>query len=247
MGGQAESAYSQSSGGGQNIDELITEHLPLVRHIVSQLPPDYVHGPNEEDLLSAGTLGLVEAAHRFREDRGVKFATFAYHRIKGAVVDYLRENDFLSKSARARLRDVRRRIMEFQGENGRKPTIEELAKLSEISEDAVVECLDYEKWDSVASLAGGLEDEEGDETALAAILPDSIGTPLDQVVHNERVERLAGAIEDLSEREKQVIVMYYFEELYMSEMAEILKVTESRVSQIHSRALYNLSRKMEGV
>ena len=246
MATPAETAYGQAAGRDGTIKQLVLDNLPLVRRIVSRLCASLEMRVSEEDLISAGTLGLVEAAHRFDPAMGVKFATFGYWRVKGAVMDYLRQNDSLGKSARARLGDIRRCVRELSERNGRKPTIEELALAAGMSERDVLKCLSYEKWDYIGSLQDAVDDAEGEGSVLAALIPADAETPLQKLQWKERIERLSAAVKALPEREKQVIVMYYYEDLYMAEMAEILKVSESRVSQLHTRALYNLTRKLEG-
>jgi len=240
-----EAAYGKVAGERRSVEELVTDHVRLVKRIINQLPRELARGVSEEDLISAGTVGLVEAAHRFDEKKGAKFATFAYRRIKGAVYDFLRQNDFLSKSARARLRKVKQHVQDFQNANNRKPSVRELARVAGMSEQAVLTALSYERWDHVSSLGSSVTDGEGGESGLASLIPSDTETPLSTLEWNERVEKLSKAIDELPEREKQVIVMYYYEELYVSEMARILDVSESRVSQLHTRALYNLSRKLE--
>jgi RNA polymerase sigma factor for flagellar operon FliA len=242
----AQTAYERADGQDESIKLLVMEHLALVRCIVSRVHVTFAPTVSEEDLISAGTLGLVEAAHRFDPSMGVKFSTFAYGRVKGAVVDCLRNNDQLAKSAREQLTGLRKCIGEFRKSNARKPTIEELAQETGMTEQGVLKYLSYEKWDYVGSLAANVTDTEGESRALAALIPDDEDTPLQQLESKERVEQLSKAIELLPEREKQVIVMYYYEQLYMAEMAEILGISESRVSQLHTRALYNLTRKLEG-
>ena len=122
----------------------------------------------------------------------------------------------------------------------------DLEVLDGISPDEVLKGLSYEKWDCVGSLQDSITEPDGECIALAELLPASTQDPFDALEWKERAEGLARAIEELPEREKQIIVMYYYEELYISEMAEVLGVSESRVSQLHTRALYNLTRKLEG-
>jgi RNA polymerase sigma factor for flagellar operon FliA len=239
-------AYERYDCGGSAVRELVMQHLALVGHIAgracSSLPP----GVSEDDLIGAGALGLVEAAHRFDPSAGVKFTTFAYPRVRGAILDHLREHDPLGKSARERLNSVRRRMNEMRGRDGRRPTIDALAEETGLSEQAVLECLSYEKWESVGSLSQPGGGDGAQPNALAALIPADTASPLEELEWQERLERLSAAIERLPEREKSIIVMYYYEELRMAEMAEILQVNESRVSQLHTRAIYNLTRMLEG-
>lgn len=240
----ARTAY-ETEREGASVQELVTEHLDLVKRIIYQLPPEFTISADREDLISAGTLGLVEAAHRYDESRGTSFVTFVYQRIKGAVVDYLRRNDLLSKSARGRVQMLRRRSREFRAQHGRSPTIPELAQAVDLPEETVVKFLGYERWDRVGSLATTLEDSEGQQIALAALIPGDMPTPVEKLERQEQIQRLRQAIERLPERQQQLIVMYYYEELYMREIAEVFGVSESRVSQLHTRAIYNLGRMLE--
>ncbi|KPK66189.1 MAG: hypothetical protein AMK73_00865 [Planctomycetes bacterium SM23_32] len=245
MATPAETAYGKAQGREGVIKELVMDHLPLVRSIVSRVCGGLRPSVSEEDLISAGTLGLVQAAHRYDSSQGTKFATFAYARVKGAVVDCLRQSDPLAKSAREQLTALRRHIQEFRKSNGRKPSVEELAAQADMSEEGVLKYLSYEKWDYVGSLQRVVDGPHEQQNPLEELLVSDAETPLDELERQERMERLSQAVQRLPEREKQIIVMYYYEDLYMAEMAEILGVSESRVSQLHTRALYNLTRKLE--
>jgi RNA polymerase sigma factor for flagellar operon FliA len=240
-------AYEKAEGAEGAVKQLVMDHLHLVRSIVNRVCGSLQPNVSEEDLIGAGTLGLVEAAHRYDPSAGVKFITFAYTRVKGAVVDFLRQNDHLGKAARAQVTALRKAIRSFCQANGRKPTIEELAVEAGLSEQEVLRYLAYEKWDYVGSLDATLGDGQEDEGALDGLVPvDPMKTPPETAEWRERLERLGRAIEHLPEREKQIIIMYYYEELYMAEMAQLLGISESRVSQLHTRALYNLTRMLEG-
>lgn len=241
----AETAYGMADGGHGAIKQMVMEHLHLVRVIVDRASAGLQPGVSQEDLISAGTLGLVEAAHRFDPSMGVQFVTFAYQRVKGAVIDFLRDNDQLSKSARGQVTMVRRGVREFREANGRKPSVGELARQAAMSEQDVLKYLSYEKWDHVGSLEDIVDAPDGEQSAMGGLIPADVATPLDVLERRERVQRLGEAIQKLPEREKQIIVMYYYEELYMAEMAELLGISESRVSQLHTRALYNLTRMLE--
>jgi len=241
----AETAYQNAQEPEERIKALVLEHLPLVNRVVDRSFGGLAPRVPRDDLIGAGMLGLVEAAHRYDESKGVKFATFAYHRVRGAVVDLLRQIDWLGKSAREQLTALRRHMREFQKEHGRRPTIPELAELADMTEDDVLKYLSYEKWDNVASVDGDVRDADGEASALSAFLAADIETPQESLEWKEKVERLSEAIKSLPERQQQIIVMYYYEELYVAEMAEILGISEGRVSQLHTKALYNLTRLLE--
>jgi RNA polymerase sigma factor for flagellar operon FliA len=246
MASPVEAAYEKADDREAVIRGLVTENLPLVKHIVSRVCASFDPSVPREDLISAGCLGLVQAAHRFRPSEGTKFATFAYRRVKGAVVDCLRQHDVLGKSAREQLSTLRHLIDEFREEHGRRPGIDDLARIAGISEAEVLRYLSYEKWDYVGSLDDSVSTQDGLDNPLGDLISSDARTPLECLEAEERRERLAGAIQGLPEREQQIIVMYYYEGLYMAEMAEIMGVSESRISQLHTRALYNLTRKLEG-
>jgi len=238
-------AYAKTEADAATVKELVLRHLPLVRSIVNRILPGLVAGVSEDDLIGAGMLGLVEAAHRYDGRKGVQFQTFAYPRIKGAIIDFLRQGDHLAKSARNHLRLIRRTLAEFRMRRGRRPSIAELADAAGMTETEVLRYLSYEKWDRVGSLETRFQDADGQQVALKSLISSDAETPLGRLEHRELLERLAQAITELPEREQQVIVMYYYEDLYMAEMAEVLGISESRVSQLHTRALYNLARKLE--
>lgn len=242
---QAATAYAETQEDQQDVNRLVKDNLQLVKRIVGQLPYSTRQMVNTDDLVSSGMVGLVEAAHRYDASRKATFVTFAYRRIKGAVMDYLRDQDVLSKSARNRLDSLRDHIRKFREREGRKPSISELAEVADLSEKMVVKSLSHEKWNYLTSLQQTVDDDEGSSTSLSAFLPSKTKTPLQQLEHEEQIERVAEAVGDLTERQQQVIVMYYYEELYMKEIAEVLGVSESRVSQIHTKALYNLDKLLE--
>ncbi len=241
----AQTAYEKAAGQQNRVRALVMDNLELVLSIVNKVKVDLDPRVIEDDLIGAGTLGLVEAAHRYDSTKGYRFSTFAYPRIRGAIMDHLRETDALGKAARNRVTAMREASARFEAANGRSPSVEELAEEAELTEDEVVQCLSYEKWDSVVSLEESADRDKPDGNLLAALIQDDGPTPMEQMEWQERAELLAQAVEELPEREQQIIVMYYYEDLYIAEMAEVLGVSESRVSQLHTRALYTLARKLE--
>lgn len=236
--------YVEAEHERNKVKDLVVKHLGLVRHMVDRVFGRGLSRQYEEELISVGTLGLVEAAQRFDESCGVKFHTFAYNRVRGAMVDHLRSNDPLNKTARRKLRRLREAAYDFQSRKGRKPRLDELAGEVGLAEEEVLEHLAYEKWDFVASLNNRREGR-GQENLLQPLASsDDDPSPHKQLEWKENVARLKQAIEEMPERQKHVIVMYYFEELNMAEIAAVLGVTESRVSQLHTKALYDLAAKM---
>lgn len=246
MATPAETAYQNAQEREDRIKSLVLENLSLVNRVVDRSFAGMSALVPRDDMIGAGMLGLVEAAHRYDESKGVKFSTFAYYRVRGAVGDLLRQVDWLGKSAREELTALRKRIREFQAAQGRRPTIEELAQASDMAEEEVLRYLSYEKWDHVASIDSYVDDPDGEPNVLSSLIAADVETPAESLEWKEKVERLSTAIQALPERQQQVIVMYYYEELYLAEMAEVLGVSEGRVSQLHTKALYNLTRLLEG-
>lgn len=213
-------------------NELIESHLGLVRHIlgklVAQLPP----GVDVENLESAGTLGLVEAANKFDPERGIKFETYAYTRIRGAVLDELRRNCPLPQHVLERVAKVRRAYESLPPG----ATTAELAAASGLGEDELADCLAAMRLTRVASW------EAGDP--LDARLADRAEPPDTLAERAEETELLADAIEALPERERLVVTLYYKEDLRLKEIGAVLHLSESRVSRVLNGALYQLGEYM---
>lgn len=222
----------------QRRERWILDHIPLLRHIVGRM--SIPGGLDRDDLYGFGMLGLIAAADAFDESRGLKFSTFAYTKIRGAILDEVRRSDFLPRGWRERIRDLDRAVAEHEQANGTPPTPEEIAASLGITTDEVDELFAYAKSASEVSL-----DEDGVSRDLGTMLSDPRSEdPVGSSEWREMKELLVEKIQDLSDSEKTVITLYYGEQLLLREISEILGVTESRVSQIHSRALYRLNRSL---
>jgi RNA polymerase sigma factor for flagellar operon FliA len=203
----------------------------------------------ESDLISYGLVGLINAIERFEPEREIKFETYAVTRIKGAIIDELRSLDWVPRSVRARARDIERANSKLEHRLQRAPTDEEMAAelqmtveefqgaLLEISTSTIV-ALD-EPW--------AVSDSSGDEVSLLDTIRDpNAPDPTQAVDASELKDRIADAIARLPEREKLVIALYYYENLTLREIGEVLGVTESRVSQLHTKAVLRLRSRMQG-
>ena len=222
-------------------DQLIVDHMPLLHHIVNQLFVDIPGGSDREDLEGYAMIGLIGAADSFDVGRGLKFSTFAYPRIRGAVLDELRSMDFLPRGRRDRLKDLDRFVQAFEQAELRPPTPEEISKGMDIDEEEVDTILQSAR----AAMRTSLDD--GPSETLGSLVEDPrCESPESSAEWDETREFLTRAIQSLPEREQSVITLYYAEDLLLKDIADILEVTESRVSQIHSRALYRLNTYMEG-
>ncbi len=224
-------------------DRLILTYAPLVKYVAGRLGSGLPAHVDEGDLVSYGLLGLMGAIERFDPTREIKFETYAMARIKGQIIDELRAMDWVPRSVRARARDIERAIAELEKKLERAPTDEEIAAKLGISTDELEESLTDIGRSSIAALdelwtvSGG----DGDQVALIdTIEDDSAPDPQNSLSVTEQKEALAEAIALLPEREKLVVTLYYYEELTLREIGEVLSVTESRVSQLHTKAILRL-------
>jgi RNA polymerase sigma factor for flagellar operon FliA len=218
-------------------ERLILEHLALLQHVVGRMSYDVPGRVQRDDLFGWGMRGLIEAADTFDPSRGLQFSTYAFPRIRGAILDELRRLDFLPRGRRERLREVERAVAELEQQDGAPPAPEAIAAHLGTTIDEVDEVLHSARVASWASLDGGPSPE------LGALLTDpNSEDPVGSAEWNEMKALLVAAISELPDPEKTVITLYYGEELLLKEIGEVLGVTESRVSQIHSRALYRLNR-----
>lgn len=221
-------------------ERLILEHLALLQHIVGRMSFDVPGRVQRDDLFGWGMRGLIEAADAFDPTRGLQFSTFAFPRIRGAILDELRRLDFLPRGRRDRLREVERSVAALEQAHGTPPTPEEIAAHLGTTVEEVDEVLHSARVACWASLDGGPTEEFG-----ALLCDPRSEDPVGSAEWNEMKALLVQAIGALPEQEKTVITLYYGEELLLKEIGEILEVTESRVSQIHSGALYRLNRELK--
>lgn len=220
-------------------ERLILEHVPLLQHIAGRLAFELPSRFEREDLVGWGMLGLISAADGFEPDRGLKFSTYAYTRIRGAMLDELRRQDFLPRGRRESVRDTERALATLQQRLGCQPTPEQLATELDWSLEQLDEALTASRSASMVSL------EDGPDENLSAMLGDpSSPDPAGSAQHEELKARLVDAIANLPELEQSIITLYYAEGLLLREIGEVIGVTESRVSQLHTRAIFRLNREL---
>jgi RNA polymerase sigma factor for flagellar operon FliA len=219
----------------QDVQDLVAQSLPLVRSVVGGLAANYPRHCDRDELIAAGTLGLVEAARRFDPARGVPFERWAVLRIRGAVVDAVRALDFAPRSLRSTARDRNTVCEVLEGELGRTPTSAEIADRMGISLPELVALEGRLHRSTVLSLDAPAADT--DDTTLASIVVHTDGDPLEELERRERDNYVHDAIDLLPERMRAVVVGYFLEGQTSAELAEQLGVTESRVSQLRSEAL----------
>ncbi|MFL5942966.1 MAG: RNA polymerase sigma factor WhiG [Gaiellaceae bacterium] len=224
-------------------DRLILTYAPLVKYVAGRLGSGLPAHVDEGDLVSYGLLGLIGAIQRYDPARDVKFETYAMARIKGQIIDELRSMDWVPRSVRARARHIERAIGELEARLGRAPTDEEIAKKLGITVDELEESLGEISRSSIAALdeLWTVSGSGGDQVALIDTIEDERAPdPQGTLSVTEQKEALADAIARLPEREKLVVTLYYYEELTLREIGEVLGVTESRVSQLHTKAILRL-------
>jgi RNA polymerase sigma factor for flagellar operon FliA len=230
-------------------DRLILTYAPLVKFVAGRLGSGLPAHVDEGDLVSYGLLGLIGAIERYDPDRDVKFETYAIARIKGSIIDELRAMDWVPRSVRARARDIERAIGELEAQSGRAPSEEEIAAKLGVSQDELGENLLEISRSSIAALdeLWTVSSSGGDQVALIDTIEDTQGPePQAALAQTEMREALGEAIARLPEREKLVVTLYYYEELTLREIGEVLGVTESRVSQLHTKAILRLKARLGG-
>ncbi len=223
-------------------DALILNYSPLVKYVAGRLASGLPQSVDTADLISYGIFGLIDAIKKFDPARAIKFETYAIARIKGAIIDELRALDWVPRSVRSRAREIEASYLALENQFKRVPSDQEVADhmgvtLKEFQ--AILTKLSYTSVVSFEELWVGGDKDEG-QSALGSIKDDSAEDPVAIFESVEIKDILAGAIERLPEREKTVIALYYYEGLTLKEIGQVLGVTESRVSQLHTKAVLRL-------
>ena len=235
---------SIDKNGSSYRDQLITEYLPYVKRIVHRIA---VHLPSTidiDDLMNVGVIGLIQAVDRYDPSRDNKFMTYAVFRIKGAVLSELRSRDFLSRSNRRKIRDLETACLKLEQKLGREVDDEEVAKDLGIGVEQVYKTKQMSSISFISFEELGFSSRDEKEKLLSYLV-DNDDDALTLTRLKELKEAVARAIEQLPEKEKLVISLYYLEELTMKEAGKVLNITESRVSQIHSQAILRLRAKLK--
>lgn len=237
---RAQKAYADQSREAFE-EKLILGYLPLVRHVVTRICESMTQPADVEDLVSAGTIGLIKAARGYDASRKAEFKTYAYIRVRGAVIDELRRRSFVPSAVHAKIRQIRQAYQELAGRHGGAPTNEELAEAVGMTLQQLHRTLEEARSQHFLSIHGLTQQE----SPMGDFIPaDEEASPGSRIERAELRERLAQAIRELPEKERLVILLYYERDLNMKETAKVLKVTESRVSQLHASAVLRLSTKL---
>jgi RNA polymerase sigma factor for flagellar operon FliA len=229
-------------------EQLVLAYSPLVKFVAGRMSSGLPAHIEEADLISYGLLGLIGAIERFDPQREIKFETFAVSRIKGSIIDELRSLDWVPRSVRAKAREIEATQTKLEHELGRVPTDREVADALEMSIDGFQESLLQISNSTVVALdeLWTVSDSSGDQVSLLDTMKDPNAVdPARELGVSELKDRLANAISRLPEREKLVIALYYYENLTLREIGEVLGVTESRVSQLHTKAVLRLKSRLQ--
>lgn len=237
----------KSTGSEQARDGLILHYSPLVKYVAGRVGVGLPANVEQTDLISYGIFGLIDAIEKYELTRGIKFETYAISRIRGAIIDELRAIDWVPRSVRFKAREVEKAYNALENKLKRPPSEEEIAKEMDISVADLtniytqLSTVSLVALDELMSVEGG----SGDKISLVDTLEDTkTVSPADAFEVDEMKEILAGAISRLPEREKIVVTLYYYEGLTLAQIGEVLGVTESRICQMHTKAVLALKGKM---
>lgn len=224
-------------------EKLILEYLPLVKRIVNRIAAHLPASVEIEDLTTAGIIGLIQAIDRYDQSRGIKLSTFASYRIRGSILEELRAKDILTRADRKKVKVLEKMVAAFEQKYGREPTDQE------ISREMRIDIEDIQHIRKVSSIAVFSLDEIGYDAyqkrpQLMKYLADKDSDPLSLTNLKELQAVLGKAIDTLNKKEQILVSLYYNDGLTMKEIGEVLSITESRVSQIHSQIIVKLRKKL---
>lgn len=222
--------------------QLLNKYIPLVRNVASRMAMGFPRSVELSDLVNTGMIGLIEAFRNFDPARKVKFETYAVPRIRGAILDELRALDWVPRSTRAKSREIDRALTALENDLGRSPKKNELAKYMKISERELNLALDDVSGTQILSLDEIIyrEDDNRQVPRIETIIDKTTHSILGEIEKGELRSFLVVAMDKLTEQERLVIALYYYEELTLKEIGAVMHISESRVSQIHTRAVVKL-------
>ncbi len=221
---------------------LLSKYIPLVRNVATRMAMGFPRSVELSDLVSTGVIGLIEAFANFDPERGVKFETYAVPRIRGAILDELRALDWVPRSTRAKSREIERAYMILENDLGRPPEKTELAKYLKVSLEELHDALHDVSGTGILSLDEVIyrEDDNRQVPRIETVIDRETLSVLGEIEKKELKSYLNVAIDRLTKQEKLVVALYYYEELTLKEIGEVMSISESRVSQIHTRSVIKL-------
>ena len=223
-------------------EQIILEYAPLVKVVAGRLSMYLGYNVEYDDLVSYGIFGLIDAIDKFDMDKEVKFETYASLRIRGAILDQIRKMDWIPRTVRQKQKKIDEAIKKVEMQTGKTALDEEVARELGVTGDELTEWQSQLKVTNIVSLNEFIE--QGTEPVMDARHNSHFIQPEEQVQETELREKLQEAMEQLTEKEKKVILLYYYEDLTLKEISRVLEVSESRISQLHTKALSKMQRTM---
>ncbi|MBB5172051.1 FliA/WhiG family RNA polymerase sigma factor [Texcoconibacillus texcoconensis] len=224
----------------QACTRLIEAYFPLVEYHVQRIGANVPKSVKHDDLRSHGFMGLYDALEKFDTSRDLKFDTYASFRIRGSIMDGLRQEDWLPRSVREKSKKIEATIERLEQEQGRNIEAKEIAEELGMSETDILHVMNETFVANVLSIDEPAQESDRDETYLSTIEDKKTLTPEQEIVKQSSNDELVNVIDNLNEKERLVITLFYFEELTLTEIGEVLSLSTSRISQIHSKALFRL-------
>ncbi|USG67951.1 FliA/WhiG family RNA polymerase sigma factor [Brevibacillus ruminantium] len=221
--------------------DLVTQYLPLVDKVANRLAINLPTNVDKDDLISYGRFGLLDALAKFDHTRGLQFETYAMWRIRGAMIDGLRENDWIPRTVRDKAKKIEEAYTMLEQKELRSPTDQEVSSYLGITEKDLQQVFYETSLASMISIDETVGEEEEQKTARHSYIVDEVTLRPEQVAENTGMkEVLTAVIDKLPEKERLVVSLFYFEELTLSEIAEVMSLSPSRISQLHSKAIFRL-------
>ena len=226
-------------------EKIVEKYIPLVKYLASRIMLGKAKYIEYEDLVSYGIVGLLDAINRYDSSKGMKFSSYATLRIKGAMIDEIRKNRPISKGAMDKLAKYNESVERLQNKFMREPSIKEIAIDLNVTESEVSQVENYINYMAILSLESVIYSDDDDVTIMETLEDKNTVSPEESLEYKEQLEMLAEAIERLKEKDKLILKLYYYEKFTLKEIGQVLEVSESRVCQLHSRAIRNLREIMQ--
>lgn len=225
--------------------EIVKKYIPLVKYIASRV----IIGKNKyiefEDLISYGMIGLIDAINKFDSSKNLKFSTYASIRIKGSMIDEIRKISPISKTAADKLNKYNDVVEELQKKLLREPTYEEVCNKMGITVNEICEIENNINYISMVSLEGMIFSDDNDVKVINTIVDRNSPSPEKVLEEKEKIEYLTRAIDNLNEKDRTVLSLYYYDRLTLKQIGKVFEISESRVCQLHSRAIMHLKNEMK--
>jgi RNA polymerase sigma factor for flagellar operon FliA len=230
-------------------ETFIKQYAPLVKYVAGKVAIGMPHNVEFDDLVGYGVFGLLDAIDKFDPEKGVKFKTYAVTRIRGAIFDELRSIDWVPRSVRQKTREVEEAIGALEAQLGRTATDQEIAGSLGMDEDEYVKTMMKISGTSILSLNDvWFSGDENDKVSIGDSIESPISLNPDVIVEKDEIRRvIVEHISELPDKEKKILVLYYYEDLTLKEIGQVLEVTESRVSQLHTKAISRLRSKLTNI